>query len=72
MNNYLEKWACRSEEGPWRDYIIISDMEPRYEMGHFTWDTKNQQMFVVGINDTDLSLQKGTKQKVKMFLIPCE
>lgn len=47
-------------------------MEPRYEMGHFTWDTKNQQMFVVGINDTDLSLQKGTKQKVKMFLIPCE
>ena len=71
--NYLEKWASRDEDGPYKNVIIISENEPRLNMGKFTWELGiKQQYYVIGINDTDLCLQPGQKTPVKMFVIPSE
>lgn len=67
--NYIEKWAARDEMGPYRDSIIIGDKEPEFNNGRWSW-APNQQIWLVQLNSVNVSLVRGEKTEVNLFVQP--
>lgn len=66
--NFIEKWAGRDEEGPYRDLVVLGDVEPTLFMGRWDW-RENRNFWSIGPNVGNVCINPGEKKKVKVFIV---
>lgn len=66
--NVISKWAARDEEGPYRDLIVIGDVEPTLFMGKWDWK-ENRNFWSLGPNEGNISIYPGQKKKINIYML---